>query len=192
MSKRLILCDVDGVLLHWEQAFDAWMKRQGYQKQKEGSYKVEEHYGLDKSACALLIQILNESAAMRYLDPIDGASHYLGLLHESGYTIRLITSQTLEPMAHRAREDNLRDKFGSIFEAVIFLDTGSDKDEVLATQPAGSFWIEDKPVNALAGFKAGMIPILYTQPHNKDFKHKDVTRCDTWKDIYQFISTYQN
>jgi beta-phosphoglucomutase-like phosphatase (HAD superfamily) len=192
MSKRLILCDVDGVLLHWEQAFDAWMLRQGYQKHKEGSYKVEEHYGLDKSACALLIQIFNESAAMRYLDPIDGASHYLGLLHESGYTIRLITSQTLEPMAHRAREDNLRDKFGPIFEAVIFLDTGSDKDEVLATQPAGSFWIEDKPVNALAGFKTGMIPILYTQPHNKDFKHKDVTRCDTWKDIYQFISTYQN
>jgi beta-phosphoglucomutase-like phosphatase (HAD superfamily) len=192
MSKRLILCDVDGVLLHWEQAFDAWMLRQGYQKHKEGSYKVEEHYGLDKSACALLIQIFNESAAMRYLDPIDGASHYLGLLHESGYTIRLITSQTLEPMAHRAREDNLRDKFGPIFEAVIFLETGSDKDEVLATQPAGSFWIEDKPVNALAGFNAGMIPILYTQPHNKDFKHKDVTRCDTWKDVYQFISTYQN
>ena len=192
MSKRLILCDVDGVLLHWEQAFDAWMKRQGYQKQKEGSYKVEEHYGLDKSACALLIQIFNESAAMRYLDPIDGASHYLGLLHEAGYTIKLITSQTLEPMAHKAREDNLRDKFGPIFDTVIFLETGSDKDEVLAQQPAGSFWIEDKPANALAGFKAGMIPMLFTQPHNKDFKHKDVTRCDTWKDIYQFISTYQN
>ena len=188
----MILCDVDGVLLHWEQAFDAWMKRQGYQKQKEGSYKVEEHYGLDKSACALLIQIFNESAAMRYLDPIDGASHYLNLLHEAGYTIRLITSQTLEPMAHKAREDNLRDKFGSIFNTVIFLDTGSDKDEVLATQPAGSFWIEDKPVNALAGLKAGMIPMLFTQPHNRDFKHKDVVRCDTWKDIYQFISTYQN
>ena len=192
MSKRMILCDVDGVLLHWEQAFDHWMLRQGYQKQKEGNYNVAEHYGLDKNSCALLIQIFNESAAMRYLDPIDGASHYLNLLHEAGYTIRLITSQTLEPMAHRAREDNLRDKFGSIFDTVIFLETGSDKDEVLATQSAGSFWIEDKPVNALAGLKAGMISMLYTQPHNRDFKHKDVVRCDTWKDIYQFISTYQN
>jgi beta-phosphoglucomutase-like phosphatase (HAD superfamily) len=192
MSKRMILCDVDGVLLHWEQAFDSWMKRQGYQKQKEGSYNVADHYDLDKNSCALLIQIFNESAAMRYLDPIDGASHYLNLLHEAGYTIRLITSQTLEPMAHRAREDNLRDKFGSIFDTVIFLETGSDKDEVLATQSVGSFWIEDKPVNALAGLKAGMIPMLYTQPHNRDFKHKDVVRCDTWKDIYQFISTYQN
>jgi FMN phosphatase YigB (HAD superfamily) len=192
MSKRLILCDVDGVLLHWEQAFDAWMQRQGYQKHKEGSYKVEEHYGLEKPACSLLIQIFNESAAMRYLDPIDGAGHYLGLLHEAGYTIKLITSQTLEPMAHKAREDNLRDKFGSIFDTVIFLDTGSDKDAALAQQPAGSFWIEDKPANALAGLKAGMISMLYTQPHNQDFKHKDVVRCDTWKDIYQFISTYQN
>ena len=192
MSKRMILCDVDGVLLHWEQAFDHWMLRQGYQKQKEGNYNVAEHYGLDKNSCALLIQIFNESAAMRYLDPIDGASHYLNLLHEAGYTIRLITSQTLEPMAHRAREDNLRDKFGSIFDTVIFLETGSDKDAALAQQSAGSFWIEDKPVNALAGLKAGMISMLYTQPHNRDFKHKDVVRCDTWKDIYQFISTYQN
>ena len=192
MNKRMILCDVDGVLLHWEQAFDAWMKRQGYQKQKEGSYKVEEHYGLDKSACALLIQIFNESAAMRYLDPIDGASHHINLLTEAGYKIKLITSQTLDPMAHRARNDNLEEKFGKIFDTVIFLDTGSDKDEALQQQPAGSFWIEDKPVNALAGLKAGMIPILFTQPHNRDFKHKDVVRCDTWKDIYQFISTYQN
>jgi uncharacterized HAD superfamily protein len=95
-------------------------------------------------------------------------------------------------MAHKAREDNLRDKFGSIFDTVIFLDTGSDKDAALAQQPAGSFWIEDKPANALAGVKAGMISMLYTQPHNQDFKHKDVVRCDTWKDIYQFISTYQN
>ena len=192
MSKRLILCDVDGVLLHWEQAFDAWMKRQGYQKQKENSYKVEEHYDIDKEACTLLIQIFNESASMRYLDPIDGASHHMVKLHEAGYMIRLITSQTLEPMAHRAREDNLNEKFGKIFQAVIFLDTGSDKDEVLATQPKGSFWIEDKPANALAGLKAGLIPILLTQPHNKDFKHKDIVRCDTWKDVYQFISTYQN
>ena len=79
MSKRLILCDVDGVLLHWEQGFDNWMKRQGYQKIKENSYKVEEHYGINKEACALLIQIFNESSAMRYLDPIDGASQYTKL-----------------------------------------------------------------------------------------------------------------
>ena len=106
--------------------------------------------------------------------------------------MKLITSQTLDPMAQKARNDNLEERFGKIFDTVIFLDTGSDKDAALAEQPKGSFWIEDKPVNALAGFNAGMIPILFTQPHNKDFKHKDVTRCDTWKDVYQFISTYQN
>ena len=95
MSKRLILCDVDGVLLHWEQGFDNWMKRQGYQKQKENSYKVEEHYGINKEACSLLIQIFNESASMRYLDTIDGATNYMSKLHEAGYIIRLITSQSL-------------------------------------------------------------------------------------------------
>jgi hypothetical protein len=114
------------------------------------------------------------------------------MLIESGHKIILITSQTLDTTANRARQDNLEERFGKIFENIIFLDTGKPKDQALAQQPAGSFWIEDKPVNALAGWEAGMIPILYTQPHNKDFKHKDVARCDTWKDIYQFISTYQN
>lgn len=192
MNKRLILCDVDGVLVHWEQAFDTWMKNQGYQKIKEGSYNVEEHYGLEKDLSALLIQVFNESAAMRYLDPIDGASHYLNMLYNAGYKIKLITSQTLEVMAQKARQDNLREKFGDIFDETIFLETGSAKDKILLQQPAGSFWIEDKPANAQAGLPAGMISIIFTQTHNKDFKHKDVTRCDTWKDIYQYISSYQN
>lgn len=192
MSKRMILCDVDGVLLHWESAFDRWMLRQGYQKVKENSYNIGDHYDLDKTASKLLIQIFNESATMRYLDPIDGASHYTKKLHEDGYKMVLITSQTLEPMAHLARQDNLQDKFGNIFQNVVFLDTGSPKDEILKEMPKGSFWIEDKPENALAGLEAGMIPIIFTCAHNRDFKHKDVVRCDTWKDIYQFISTYQN
>lgn len=192
MNKRMILSDVDGVLLQWEPAFDAWMKTQGYQKQKENTYDVSEHYGLEKDACALLIQIFNESASMRYLNHIDGADIYLNRLHDDGYEMRLITSQTLEQMANRARQDNLQERFGNIFSNVIFLDTGSAKDTALSEQPKGSFWIEDKPENALAGLKAGMISILFTQPHNKDFKHKDIVRCDTWKDVYQFISTYQN
>jgi len=192
MNKRMILCDVDGVLLLWEQAFDQWMLRQGFQKVKENSYDIEQHYNIEKAQAKLLIQIFNESAGIRYLDPIDGASTYVKKLHDDGYEMRLITSLTLEPMAHKARQDNLQDKFGNVFRNVIFLDTGSEKDEILSQMPKGSFWIEDKPKNALAGVQQGMVSILFSHPHNKDFKHQDVKRCENWKEIYQYISMYPN
>jgi len=188
MANKLILLDVDGVLLEWEQAFDSWMSSQGYEKTSQDTYDVGSHYDLSVEARQLLIQIFNESASMRYLEPIDGAVEYVKRLHQDGNTIHLITSQSLLPMANRARQDNLKELFGDIFEKIVFLDTGSSKDEALSRYPKGSYWVEDKPENAVAGVKAGMIAMLYTQPHNKSFKHKDVTRCDTWKEVYQFIS----
>lgn len=188
MANKLILMDVDGVLLEWEQAFDSWMSNQGYTKTSKDSYDVGSHYDLSEEARQLLIQIFNESASMRYLEPIDGAVEYVKRLQQDGNTIHLITSQSLLPMANRARQDNLKELFGDIFDKIVFLDTGSSKDEALSKYPKGCYWVEDKPENAESGVKAGMITVLYTQPHNKSFKHKDVTRCDTWKEVYQFIS----
>ena len=34
MSKKIIVTDVDGVLLNWEDAFQIWMEHQGFEKVK--------------------------------------------------------------------------------------------------------------------------------------------------------------
>ena len=32
--KKIIVCDVDGVLLNWEDAFQVWMEHQGFERIK--------------------------------------------------------------------------------------------------------------------------------------------------------------
>ena len=48
------------------------------------------------------------------------------------------------------------------------------------------WWIEDKPENALAGYNAGMKPILIEHGHNMDYKGPAKV-CKTWKDVYELI-----
>jgi hypothetical protein len=44
---KLILTDVDGVLLNWEYAFNIWMQRHGYKLGKNAnSYDMGERYDL--------------------------------------------------------------------------------------------------------------------------------------------------
>ena len=33
-KKKVIVCDVDGVLLNWEDAFQVWMEHQGFERIK--------------------------------------------------------------------------------------------------------------------------------------------------------------
>ena len=42
---KKILVDVDGVLLDWEPAFDAWMAERGFRIKKPGVYNQYVRYG---------------------------------------------------------------------------------------------------------------------------------------------------
>ena len=49
-SNRIILTDVDGVLLQWEKHFREWMAMRGFELRPnfEKSYSMEERYGIKK------------------------------------------------------------------------------------------------------------------------------------------------
>ena len=50
VKKKIIVTDVDGVLLNWEDAFQIWMQHQGYEKVKKHQfiYNAAEQFGLRK------------------------------------------------------------------------------------------------------------------------------------------------
>ena len=50
MSKKIIVTDVDGVLLNWEDAFQIWMEHQGFEKVKKHKfiYNAAEQFGLSQ------------------------------------------------------------------------------------------------------------------------------------------------
>ena len=110
-SDRIILTDVDGVLLEWESHFTKWMISRGY-KLKE-NYKSEYDMGKrfvyyakifasDKqfseasNDIKIAIREFNKSAWMATQPPMPGSQTWVELLHAEAWTVITIRSQTAD------------------------------------------------------------------------------------------------
>ena len=194
MSK-IIGIDVDGVLLKWEEAFDDFMTGQGLTKKDQGHFDLRKHYpDVPAEALNTYISVFNESAYMRYLEPMDGAVEYVTKLAEEGYRFSVVSSQTTNKVANRAREDNLKEVFGDVFEDFTFLETGQGKYYALQKFDMETIWIDDKPDNVESGKVLGLVPILLDLPHNRSYNNKEmnIQRANSWKDIYDIIKEKHN
>jgi len=192
--QKLILVDADGVLLNWEYAFAIWMEEHGFSR-KEGSqfvYDIGERYGIDQAQGRKLIRMFNESAAIGFLPPHRDAMYYVKRLHEEhGYVFHCITSLSTNINAQRLREMNLSKLFGStVFEKIVCLDTGADKDSALEEYAdSGCWWFEDKPENAEVGLDLGLKSVLMEHGHNMHHVNERIPVVKNWKEAYDLITT---
>jgi len=190
--KRVILTDVDGVLLDWEYAFDVYLQQHGFRKVEGGNlkYDIGKRYGIDPEQGKKLIKIFNESAHIGFLPPLRDAMYYVKRLHEEhGYVFHAITSLSYNENACELRRMNLRKLFGkTAFDRFVFLDTGADKDAVLAEyRDTGLWWIEDKIQNCRAGISVGLKPLLMEHGHSLDFEDPEIPKVLNWREIYHRI-----
>jgi FMN phosphatase YigB (HAD superfamily) len=192
-KKKVILTDIDGVMLDWEEGFSVWMEHHGY-KPVEGfklMYSIGDRYGITKDEGHKLVRTFNESAAIGFLPPVRDAQQYVRLLAEKHkYKFLAVTSLSKDVYARELRIRNLKKLFGDIFIDVICLDTGADKDEELdrlGRVYKGNYWIEDKPENADAGIRCGFKTLLVEHGHNLDYKGP-ATVVKTWEEIYNIIT----
>jgi FMN phosphatase YigB (HAD superfamily) len=191
--KKLLLVDCDGVLLNWEYAFAIWMEEHGFSKVDGGEfvYDIGERYGIPKEQGKKLIKMFNESAAIGFLPPLRDAMYYVKRLHEEhGFVFHCITSLSTDINAQRLREMNLKKLFGdTVFERVVCLDTGADKNHALEEYAdSGCWWVEDKPENAQVGHDLGLKSILVEHGHNMN--QVDATKIPVvknWKEIFDLI-----
>ena len=201
-SDRIILTDVDGVLLEWEYHFTEWMLQRNYYDDKEqrvypykllpdkqNTYEMADRFGLSITEIRKEIREFNKSAWMGTQCPMPDSQTWVKLLAAEGWTFIPITSQTSDIPAQELRKKRLGELFGDhIFKNYHILDTGSDKDSVLAEfHNTGLYFIEDKPKNALTGLKYGVRPILIDHPYNRDFQHPDIIRVNNWKQIHELL-----
>jgi FMN phosphatase YigB (HAD superfamily) len=189
--NNLILVDADGVLLNWEFAFDCWMNEHGHHKQDgfQFKYDIGKRYGIDRDTGKKLIKTFNESAAIGFLPPLRDAIHYVRKLHEEhGYVFHCITSLSLDRNAQKLRRMNLEKLFGdSVFEEIVCLDTGADKDEALLPyKDSECWWIEDKITNAEVGAKLGLRSVIMEHGHNLDY-FGSIPVVKNWKQIYEMV-----
>lgn len=189
MNEKVILVDCDGVLLDWVYSFNRWMERHGYKEVCTNTYSIDVRYGIERAEGRKLVRMFNESASIRKLPPYLDAIKYVKKLHEEhGYIFHAITSLSNDDYAQHLRTKNLIEMFGpTVFEKYVYLDTGADKDEVLAEyEGTGCFWVEDKPENADAGLKVGLNSLLMAHEHNADYKGLAL-RVPNWKTIYSLL-----
>lgn len=189
-TNKVILTDVDGVLLNWEYAFKVWMEQHGYKLNAAATeYDVSDRYGIPYEKGKELVRFFNESAAIGFLPPLRDAMYYVDLLHRKhGYVFHAITSLSTDPAAGKLREENLRKLFGpTVFEKVQCIGTGADKDEALEPyRDSGLVWIEDKIENAELGDRLGLNSIIMEHGHNMHYEDLPVVK--NWKEIYELIT----
>ena len=203
ISNRIILTDVDGVLLEWEHHFTKWMlQRTLFDERgaryhpyrllpdKENTYEMAERFGVTKDEIRKLIREFNRSAWMGTQRPMKHSQTWVKLLAAEGWTFIPITSQTSDKPAQELRKRRLGELFGDhVFTNYHILGTGADKESALSEfHGTGLYWVEDKPKNAVAGLNYGLKPILIDHPYNRDFEHPDITRVNNWQDIHKLVS----
>ena len=201
-SDRIILTDVDGVLLEWEHHFTKWLQLRSY-FDKNGNrnypyklvdtshddYEMANRFGVSKDTIRQEIREFNRSAWMGTQRPMLESQTWIKLLAAEGWTFIPITSQTSDIPAQELRKRRLEELFGKqVFSNYHILGTGADKDSALAEfHNTGVYWVEDKPKNALAGLKYGLKSILIDHPYNRDFNHPEITRVNNWKQIHEML-----
>jgi FMN phosphatase YigB (HAD superfamily) len=203
ISNRIILTDVDGVLLEWEHHFTKWLQLRSYFDKNgnrnypyklldsgQDNYDMSKRFEISKETISQEIREFNRSAWMGTQRPMLESQTWVKLLHAEGWTFVPITSQTSDIPGQALRKKRLGELFGEhVFSNYHILGTGADKDSALAEfHDTGLYWVEDKPKNALAGLKYGLKPILINHPYNKDFNHPDIIRVNNWKQIHEILS----
>ena len=191
-SNRIILTDVDGVLLEWENHFTKWMISRGYKLKDNfvSEYNMQKRFEDHNLNIKTEIREFNKSAWMGTQPPMPESQTWVKLLHAEGWTFIPISSQTSDIPAQELRKRRLEELFGEYaFYNFHIPETGQDKDNVLAEfHGTGLWWIEDKWTNALAGLKYGLKPLFIDHPYNREYSHPDITRVNNWKQIHEIVS----
>ena len=188
--NKIILTDCDGVLLNWEGAFTNWMSMRGYKVDDNNrrEYHMGKRYDISSEEKDRTVRAFNESAWMKYLNPLRDAVYYVDLLHRKhGYTFHMCTSLTTDEYAQKLRIENIERLFGkTAFTKYIFCDTGADKDEALEPyRDSGYLWVEDKVENAELGLQMGLDSVLISHPWNINHNNDHIPKYEYWKELYE-------
>lgn len=206
--EKLILTDVDGVLLNWQDGFDIFMEENGYTllPNTEQYYNMTyryirevnaKRYNVDFKEISELVRQFNEGPNIENLEPYKDAPEYVDKLARLGFRFIAITSLSDHPDAYEYRANNLRKVFdidigpGEVFEKLICLPIGSSKQHILSHWAnTGFYWIEDHFKNAEAGWEVGLKPLLVDIDHNRAFHTDLFPRLNTeepWREIYERV-----
>lgn len=195
MNNKIILTDVDGVLLDWNTSFDNYMSIYHLSPldDQRNRYSLNKRYGSSRNFMDQMVKEFNTSEHNERLSPLADSVEYVTKLANDGYRFVAITNVGNDPMCKIRRTKNLKDVFGDVFKEIICLKVGDSKYTTLSRwENSNLFWIEDKFSNALDGHSLGLNAILVDAEYNRDFsttRFPRVSSNEPWKEIYNIINS---
>jgi uncharacterized HAD superfamily protein len=193
MVKKLILTDVDGCILDWNEGFISYMAERGYPEleEKRNSYLVTERHACSAEMISNYMNEYASSETIARLKPIRDSVEVIKRLHTKGYEFIAITSLGSDQKSFKYRWKNLHDLYGNAFERLICLPSGSGKTEALHEFVGkADIWVEDHVGNATDGTEKGFTTFLIDQPYNSFFTHDEIIRVKSWKEIESWIESH--
>lgn len=191
MADKILLTDVDGVLLDWESKFENFVLALGYnfKPNHEFMYSISDQIGVSKEEGTELIAKFNRSSDFESILQYRDSAWGIEKLKSEGWKFVAITTAGLDPWTYGLRRSNLDNVFGKdVIDELYILELHGDKGEILQNyRDSGLFWIEDKPSNAELGYKYGLKPLLMDNLHNRTYTGK-VPRVQSWEEIYNIIT----
>ena len=191
---KLIISDVDGVLLDWLPSFCHWMQLQGYVKRPgfEHDYLLHHMYGIDKEILKGLKRQFNRSDEIRSLSPHKDAVFGVAKLFQLGYQLIVVSCLDYEEKSIKNRVENLNALFGAdVFYDVICLGAFDDKkptlSRLLKQHPCVTYYLEDNIKNVKIGQDLGLRPIVLRHPYNQYYDAGVVDFAEDWRAVLAII-----
>jgi 5'(3')-deoxyribonucleotidase len=188
---KIILTDVDGVLLDWEISFEQYVTNLGYvfDPNKKTVYDISEQLNITRDEGTQLISDFNHSSQFEFISSFRDSVEYVQRFKNEGWKFIAITTAGEHPDTWPLRRKNLDAVFGAgTIEQLYVLPLHGDKGVQLVNyRDSGFYWIEDKPSNAELGYKYGLRPLLMDNLHNKNYNGW-VRRVNTWEEIHRIIN----
>ena len=180
-SKNLILTDIDGVLLNWGVAFNAWASMLGY-KAKNDAICIFEKYALTKTEGLSLIEAFHKTSEASQLTPVYNSEQVVKSLAKNGW--RFVAISSVDESFRPGRVENLQRIFGDIFNEVHCVGTLGDKKAILeGYKDQASCWIDDMFSNVKVGHELGLKSFWMSDDSQASVVVAGIVKINCWSTI---------
>ncbi len=188
---KILLTDVDGVLLEWKDAYVEWMWNNPHyfpnglpDKDKSNSLNIEDWLGVTHEETRASIEAFNSSEYFGTLKPYADAVEYVEKLYSTGHRFVAISACKDDEWTHNTRLANLKAHFGDAIADLHCVGIRTSKVEHLSKYRP-TYWFEDSISHAYEGQSTGHTAVLMDHYYNAS--DKGLIRAKNWKEIYHCI-----
>lgn len=206
LKRKVVLTDMDGVLVDWLFSFDRWMCDNGYTIDKLGTYSMGERFGISEQSAKKLIRRFNSATfdngdidhiaadlTSALLPFRDARKAVKTMVDEYGINFHVITAFGNSMDNYARRRSNLIWAFGDYAKfmkltCVNPYDKNGKINAIVANgyKDSRCVWVEDSPTHADEGAALGLQSFLMMHEHNESATvDPKVKRVHTWAQIIE-------